>query len=286
VIRHALAEGWQLLRRRWPVSLGLAVALAVPIAFAGVAWTVVRWLEPVAALADQTAVVPVLLHPHLDAAQRGAWIDGQRRDHPEWRIEELSPERLGERLIRWFPYLAGLLEDGGLEMLSPLVEIETTDPAALDGLEDSPAVIAVGPRTSVHRAVGRSARSLGWALGLVSAALAVAAVLFTGVWVHLELYRHADEITIMRLIGATEPTVRGPFLVAILAPGALAALLAVAGTVLVAGPLSRALGVLGLPGLEVPAGLLALEAASGIGLPLAAALVTLARHAASELDGS
>jgi cell division protein FtsX len=286
MIRHALAEGWLLLKNRWIVSGGLALALAIPIGFAGVTWSVMRWLQPVVSLAGQATVVPVLLHPHMDPSQRDQWLADQRERHPGWQIEEVSQERLAERLTRWFPYLGDLLVEDGGDMLSPLVEISTSDPATLDDIVDSPAVIAVGPRSSIYGSLGRTARALGWVLGVFSVLLLLAATLFAAVWVHLELYRHADEVTIMRLVGAAESAIRGPFIVASIAPGVIGATLAVGGTLLATAWLSRLLSVLGLPGVSVPASILLVEMVLACGLPLAAALFTLARHAATDFEGS
>lgn len=286
MIRHALAEGWFLLKSRWIVSGVLAVALAIPIGLAGVTWSVMRWLEPVVGLEVQATVVPVLLHPHMDAAQRRQWLADQRQRHPEWQIEEVSQQRLAERLTRWFPYLGDLLEEGGDSMLSPLVEIATSEPATIDEIVDSPAVIAVGPRSSIYASLGRTARALGWVLGVFSVLLLVAATLFVAVWVHLELYRHNDEVTIMRLVGATESTIRGPFFVASIVPGAIAAALAFGGTRLTVAWLSRLLGVLGLPPVSVPGPVPVLEVILACGLPLAAAAFTLSRHAATDFEGS
>jgi cell division protein FtsX len=141
-------------------------------------------------------------------------------------------------------------------------------------------VIAVGPRTPLTSLLGRVSRGLGIALAAASVVLLMSAVLLAAVWVHLELYRHADEITIMRLVGATESTIRGPFLVATAAPGLVAGALAALGTSAVVEALSGMAEVLGLPGLTVSPGLLAAQAGAGVVLPLAAAVITLMRHAA------
>jgi cell division protein FtsX len=222
----------------------------------------------------------------MDDDQRRQWLTEQRDKRPEWKIEEVSPDRLAERLTRWFPYLGDLLDDGGGAMLSPLVEITTVDAAAVEELSDSPAVIAVGPRSTIHRSLGRTARSLAWVLGVFSGVLLLAATLFTAVWVHLELYRHSDEITIMRLVGATESAIRGPFLVASLAPGMVAAVLAVVGTVAAAGWLSRLVALLGLPRLGTSTLVLVGQALLACGLPLVSALLTLQRHATVDFDSS
>jgi len=282
VIRHALAEGWLLLRHRGLVSLFLALALAIPISLAGVTWAVMRWLEPVVGTAGRANVVAVLLHPEMDDQQRTAWLASQREGHPGWQLEMVSPEQLARRLGHWFPYLRDLLEQDGGDMLPPLVEITTEDPESVAVLEQSPAVIAVGPRTPLRSLLGRVSRGLALALAATSAVLLISAVLLGAVWVHLELYRHADEITIMRLVGATEPAIRGPFLVATAAPGLLAGVLAVLATSAVVDGLSRMAAALGLPAVTVSPGLLAAQALVGLVLPLTAAWLTLVRHAAAE----
>jgi cell division protein FtsX len=282
VIRHALAEGWLLLRHRGLVSLFLALALAIPISLAGVTWSVMRWLDPLVGAADRANVVAVLLHPQMDDTQRAEWLAAQRAEHPAWRLEMVPPDQLAHRLARWFPYMRDVLEQDGGTMLPPLVEITTDDPESVAVLERSPAVIAVGPRTPLRSLLDRVSRGLALALGTTSAVLLISAVLLAAVWVHLELYRHADEITIMRLVGATEPAIRGPFMVATAAPGLVAGLLAVLATSAVVDGLSRMAAALGLPAVTATPELLTGQALAGLVLPLAAAWITLVRHAAAE----
>jgi len=61
MIRHAVAEGWLLLRQRGAVSLVLALALAVPISLAGMGLTIRHWLGPMVGLSGQSSTVAVLL---------------------------------------------------------------------------------------------------------------------------------------------------------------------------------------------------------------------------------
>jgi len=282
VIRHSLAEGGLLLRQRALVSLALAIALGVPIALAGVTAAAVRWLEPVVEQGRDAAVVTVLLHPHMDAGQRREWIDEQRRRRPGWAIDEVPPEQLAARLSRWFPYLGDLFEEGADPMLPPLVEVSADDPAELDALAASPAVVAVGPRSSLHQTVARVAARAGGLLAAFSALLLAAACLLAAVWVHLELFRHAEEITVMRLVGATETTIRGPFLLAVGVPGGVAGVLAVLLSAGACRAVSRGATALGLPPLALGPDLAAAQVAVAVVLPLAVALFTLRRHGSRE----
>jgi len=86
----------------------------------------------------------------------------------------------------------------------------------------------------------------------------------------------------MRLMGATEATIRGPFLFAVALPAAAAAVLAVVVTVASlawVGGLASPLGVT----VSGPAPTtLVVEALAALLLPLAAALVTLERYATAQ----
>ena len=77
MMRHALAEGWLLLRSRGLISPVLALALAIPISLAGVTLSVRQWLAPMIDLGDEESVVTVLLHPRLDDSSRQDWMRDQ-----------------------------------------------------------------------------------------------------------------------------------------------------------------------------------------------------------------
>jgi cell division transport system permease protein len=140
----------------------------------------------------------------------------------------------------------------------------------------------VGPTSSVHRVVGRVAGRLATVLLSVATLLMAGALLFAGVWIHLELHRNAEEIAIMRLMGATESTVRGPFLVAITAPSLMAAIGSVVITVIAVEWLAGLASPLGLMVAGPPVAVLAGQVAGAVILPLATAIITLERHAAAE----
>jgi cell division transport system permease protein len=283
MIRHALAEGAVLLRQRAGVSVVLALALAVPISLAGVGVTIHQWLKPVAGLGGEKSTVAVLLHPGLDQTERRRWIADRATEHANWDLTEISSSDLAERLQRWFPYLEDLM-DSGDATLPPLVEITTDNPESVAVLEERQDVLAIGPRSSIQQTLGQVSRRLALIAGVVSAVLLAGALLLAAVWVHLELYRHSDEITIMRLVGATEGTLRGPFLVAVAVPGMVAGVLSVVGSTATVAVLGRMTAALGLSPMSIPVAVLVLQAATGVVLPLLAAVTTLARHASDAIE--
>jgi len=284
MIRHALLEGWSLLRERALISGALALALAVPVSLAGLGLMARGWLGPLASGPDRSAPVAVLLRPSLTPEEVERWLAEQSADRPDWQLTRVPPDELAARLGRWFPYLERLLEPGAVRLLPPLVEVTAPSPSAVAALEHGPHVLAVGPTSSVEELIRQLASRIGWLLSLVSATLLGCAVLLAAIWVHLELYRHADELTIMRLVGATESAIRGPFLVAAALPGLLAGAMAAGSTVVLARRISGVLETLGLPPVELSMRVLLLEGALALGLPVLAAVFTLARHAALELD--
>lgn len=282
MIRHAFAEGWLILRSRGLISPVLALALAIPISLAGVTVSLRQWLEPVIDLSDRESVVAVLIHPRLDESQRRSWISDQSRSHPDWVLVAVEPEELAKRLASWFPYLDEVLQREGPEMLPQMVEITTRDPGRVLELKETAEVLAVGPTSSVNRVVGQVAKRFALVLLLVAGVLISGAVLLAAIWVHLELHRNAEEIAIMRLMGATEATVRGPFLVAVVVPALLAAALSVVLTVVVVGWMVQLAAPLGLAAKGASMVVLSSQILGAVGLPMLAALITLERHASSE----
>ena len=283
MIRHALAEGLIILRQRAAVSLILAFALGVPIALAGVGLTIHRWLGPMADLSEERSSVAVLLRPDLAESQRRRWIAEVEAAHPEWEISEISPAEISERLQRWFPYLGDLMDSGDATLPS-LIEVMTDHPDSVAALDGLPEVLAVGPRSSIQQTLGRVARRLAVIVSVISGVLLAGALLLAAVWVHLELYRHADEIIIMRLVGATEGTIRGPFLVAVAVPGLIAGVASIIGAQVTLAGLSRLTSALGLSPMSLSPSILTLQVATGALAPILVAVVTLARHATDAIE--
>jgi len=279
MIRHLLAEGAGLLRERPLVSAGLTVALAIALTLGGLTLNSALWIRPILTSGTGDVAVAVLLRPRLEGEVLDRWLETARKAHPDWRFRKVPMEELAASLGERFPYLRKLLAEEGPDLLPPLLEVTAPDPGAVRALESSPAVLAVGPVSTLHRTLATVARRIETGLALVTASLVAIAFLLASIWVHLELYRHADEIAIMRLVGATEPAIRGPYLVSAAAPGLLAGILAAAATRAGAAWLSRLTAAVGLPAVHVPGALLAALVAFGLLVPLGAAVFTLARHA-------
>ena len=279
MMRQIVSEGWGILRSRAGVSIALALALAVPLALGGFAVVVERWLAPLVATEAHVEPVQVLLRPDATGQRLHQWVDAQHSAHPNWQIEVVPPEKLADRLSQWFPYFRRIMDRNSLEIMPPLVEIVAPNPAALAGLENNPEVLAVGPRSNLGVLLRSALTRVRLVLGMTSLLLFAAAGLLAAVWVHLEMYRHADEITVMRLVGTTEGAVRGPFLVVVGATGVLAGAVSSGLTHVLTIWSSGVLGILGLQPPVVPWWLSVVQVVAAVALPTAAAAITLARHA-------
>lgn len=277
MIRHALSEGARLVRSRLGITLVLGLLLAVPLTMSAVTAATVGWLNALATGTADAIPVPVLLRPELDPAARAAWVERQRQTHPEWSVRMVPADELVDRFGEWFPSLATVLDEDR-SLLPPLVEITTDTPSRIAGLEADREVLAVGPLDPFARRLGRASRQLATGLGLVCVTLVLGAAVLAAVWVHLELYRHADELEIMRLVGAREGAVRGPFLVAVSAPGLVAAVVAPVATLTALEWMTHLVVELGLQPVRPSWWLLALEVAVALVLPITAAWSTLQRH--------
>ena len=284
MIRHILAEGFALLRRRMLASLALIVAVAMPVALGGVTLSIDLWLKPILRGTVSGGTVEVLLRPGKDEGVIESWVTGQRTKHPAWRLRHIPKAEIQKRLSTWFPYLKPLLRDRPSNLLPDIVEITSPHPHSVTQLAGDPLVLAVGPETSFGPELRHFALRVSWLIGVATAVLLFSSALFAGIWVHLELFRHADEIAIMRLVGATETSIQGPFLFAIGVTGALAGILASLLDAAMLRWLSTLLQSIGLPPLEGPAAVIVLQLLIATLIPLGIATWTLARHATLEIE--
>ena len=233
------------LRRSWKVGLLAVLTMAVSLSVGGgfllvgenLARQVERWRDE--------AKVVVYLRTGSTADERAA---ANRASHQAaWAaaVEEVGAEEAAARFRRVFPSLADLVTEsaGGadpdaaaLATLPPSIEL-TPMPGAdraevaawADRVRALPGVDAVDDdRDWLAQLDGIVAlvRGAGLALGGV---LLGAAVFTIAAIIRLTAYLYQEEIAVMRLVGATEFFIRGPFYAEGLLQGLLGGLLALAG---------------------------------------------------------
>lgn len=216
---------WREVRRQLGEARGIGLValllLAVGGAWALLAVSALRWGQAgLARAARQTVVVAVL----ADGADFGALQETVRSRFPQARGRVLSPAEVAATLAAWGG--AGARQELVPALLSVVVGAEESE-ALRAFLTAQPAVAAV---TSSQEWTGAATEGLGLALRL-AAVLASVLVLAFGALVVLAVrilvLSHADEIAIMRLIGAHEEDIRAPYLVAGAVLGLLGGLAAV-----------------------------------------------------------
>jgi len=148
----------------------------------------------------------------------------------------VSEEEALTRARRELPEFRAVLSDLDVNPLPASIEIRLRP-----GQRDAPTVAAVAERVKASSVVddvrfGRDwierldrLRSIAGGVGLaIGAAFASVAVIIIGTTIRMAVLQRAREIWIMRLVGATDAFVRGPFLLEGLIKGFLGGVLAVA----------------------------------------------------------
>jgi cell division transport system permease protein len=215
-LAYFVGEAAVSLRRSWKVSLLAVVTSAVSLTVGG---GVLLAASGLAARVDEwrrDARVVVYLDAEADAAARDDLL--ARLEAAPWaaRTERVGADEAAARFRRAFPSLAELVADGTTRLpesveLLPQPGAEAAIDAWAAEIADHPAVEAVeDDRRWLGEldAVIAVARGAGLLLGAV---LLGAAVFTIASVVKLTAFLYQDEIDVMRLVGATEFYIRGPF---------------------------------------------------------------------------
>ncbi len=220
--------------RGWRISLLALLTITVSIFLAGVFLLISTNLQRQIDHWQGKSRIVVYLQPDTD-------LDAFDRVHaqasqPPWVVElrAVSAEEAGERFRQTFPSMADLLDGWSDEPLPPSFEARLhwaeVEPAALAAwlgdLRADPAVSMVDDDRdwlAQLQAVILVLRGLGLLLGgilLGTAVFTIASV------IRLTVYLYREEIAVMRLVGATEFFIRGPFYAEGLLQGLAGAVLA------------------------------------------------------------
>lgn len=208
-------HGWREVQRQVRESGapgGVAILMvAVATAWGGLLLTVHRWVERDLLGHRQASTVVAVLHEPKAASSLAAALEG-RQGNLRWVLAQ--PAQVRQELAEWFPELATVL----------LALDEPSFPALLKVEVDPDAAGALASWLAARREVAVVQSSAQWqarveqALGkVIVVGFALASVLLAGCFlvvllvVRLLVLDHADEIAIMRLIGARERDIRLPY---------------------------------------------------------------------------
>ena len=218
-LRYFLREALVNLTRGWKVSLLAILTITVSLLVGGAFLLVSRnLLASVERWRGETRVViylqpetpPRLLERLKSEAAAAPWAAS---------ADTVTAEAARRRFQESFPTLTDLVEGLGDEPLPASIEIALKDPAKrppelrawLESWRRRPEVSMVDDDREWLRqieAVAALLRGVGLAL---AGGLLAAAIFTTASVIRLTAYLHSDEISVLRLVGATEFYIRGPF---------------------------------------------------------------------------
>ena len=220
-LAYFFSEAGRNLVRSWRVSLLAIGTITVSLVLGGVFLIASTNVRAVVEQWRGESRVVVYLETGVDAAAIER-VRARIEEAPALEgVETVSPEQAAERVRGAFPSLGDLLEGWGEEPLPASFEVrldwraveEATLGPWLEALHADPAVQMVDDdRDWIDRlsAVVVVLEGLALVLGL---ALLVTAVFTIASVIRLTAYLYHDEIAVMRLVGATEFFIRGPFYV-------------------------------------------------------------------------
>ncbi len=235
ILRYFLAEATVSLWRSWKVSSLAILTIAMSIFIGGTFLLLSGNLNRVVEDWRQEAKIIVYLRSPAtsEAIERLTSLSTRT----EWvtSVKQVTGSEASQRFRETFPSVQDLLESwedeplpASLELgFEPSLAVEPDFSSWLSGLREDPAVIMVDEDRDWLRQLDAFIgilRGVGIAVG---AALLAAAVITIGSVIRLTAYLYRDEIAVMRLVGATELYVRGPFFFEGLIQGLLGGLIAV-----------------------------------------------------------
>lgn len=222
-----------LLRARRMTSLSVAL-IAISIGLVGAFFLVAENLGSVVETVRDESAVTVFLKPSATEADRADLERLAKETRLVTRLRRVSPDDARARFSTWWKSLGPAARSLPGNPFPASVEMEL-DPAAVSS-EALPAFLKL---LAAHRAAEevqfdvewirrlRGAVALARLSGLVLAVLLTLGAAFTiANVVRLTILLHRDEIEILRLVGAPEILIRGPFLLGGLVQGFLGALVA------------------------------------------------------------
>jgi cell division transport system permease protein len=229
-----------LVRARRMTSLSVAL-IAISIGLVGAFFLVAENLRGVVETVRDESAVTVFLRPGVTDADRADLERVARDSRLVAKTKRVTPEQARARFSDWWRSLAPAARSLPTNPFPESLELEL-EPSAVA----SAAIPGFLKNLAAHRAVEevqfdvdwirrlRGAVQLAKIAGFVLAALLTLGAAFTiANVVRLTILLHRDEIEILRLVGAPELLIRGPFVLGGLAQGFLGAALAVGGLWLV-----------------------------------------------------
>ncbi len=219
--------------RSWRASLLAVLTISVSLFVWGAFLLVETNLNAAMERWRSEARLVVYLEPSASASLQQQVEDWISQSGPVESVSSISSAEAGRRFVEAFPSLSEVMEGWADSPLPPSLEVtlrsgETREELAgwLDELARRPGVESLDDdRDWLGRleSIAATGRTMGLVVGFV---LLGAATLTTASVIRLAAFMYKDEVSVMRIVGATEFLIRGPFYGEGLLQGGLGALLA------------------------------------------------------------
>jgi cell division protein FtsX len=232
--RHGVREVRRQLRESGAVGVVAVLLVTVTSVLGGALWTARHWVEGELLSRGKATAVVAVVRGSADAEALRAPL---RAAFPTASATTMPPAKVQDELSNWFPELSTVLLTMNETSFPTLLQIETSPSSEADvaaWLRHRPEVSIVETSQGWQARVRETlSRALFGGFVLIGTMLLGCCVVVLLV-VRLLVLAHADEIAIMRLIGAHDGDIRRPYLVSGsllgLVGGCLGAICLLAGT--------------------------------------------------------
>jgi len=217
-LRYFLREASLNLLRGWRISSLAVATIGISLFVVGSFFLVTANVSSL--LADWGSDAKVTVYLQEDVSEEEAKRLADEVMEQDW-VEGATVVSREEAVARFEEVFPRIADAGSLkldEILPFSLELELTPDMTVESVQERAEQIATDPRVEIvdddrqwqSRLLRflRAARVLGTILGLI---LLIAAVFTIASVIRLSAHLYRDEIAVMRLVGATELVVRGPF---------------------------------------------------------------------------
>ena len=241
-----IREGWSALRRSGRSALLATVMTAIAIFAAGLLVSTATGLERLARrFASQSRLV-IYLAPGAEESDRSAIEGAVAASRLAREVVRVSPEEARARLARMYTSLSSATQAADPAAFPASIEVDFAEgvksaarTALAEKLATLPAVDEIQYDRDWIDRLSRLARGIRWIGAGLLLLLGTGAALISGAAMRMSLFEAQDEVRVLRLIGATEPVIRGPYLVAGAAVGLAGSLVAIVALFLTTSVASR-----------------------------------------------
>ena len=216
-IGFSVVRAWQGFWRNAMMSLAATATVVLMLVLLAALFIVISGLNAGLEFIESKVGVTARLEDGISAAERQALTTQVRTTSGVESVQYVSPAAAMERLVQAYRETGREFDTGGADIkLFASLEISLTDPDAAGGVAD-----ALADHPNVERILTKQTEydtllgiiNVIRTVGIVAVGLVALTVLFMIInTIRIAVYSRANEIEIMRLVGASDSFIRWPFI--------------------------------------------------------------------------